>query len=283
MNNQQGGLKPLKKDHRDIQLGKIMFLPRLEDLPETLGRKPFEIVDQDGNDFCAAASTGQEKALMENKSPFYPALFAIGKWLAKEDPNSWGLSMRNIYTAANYSVPMMEDAPTDLKQKLIEQDWDYLRNIENYPKDFIESGKKYKNRTYASVWHPKYDAYDTCRAALYKFREENRTIGVGVIFGWSIEDYILSGIPKKGYGHKMYILDYDEEGLIVPNSYGKKAGEGGIHRMTRETVNAFADKYGLMMGIDMDKEMAKELQKRGDWALAGLWSKILIMFRRHIS
>jgi len=269
------GLKPQKKDSRDIKLGKILTLPPLEELPETLGRVPFEIIDQRDNDFCSAASTGEEKALMENKSPFYPALFAISKWLAKEDVDEWGLAMRDIYRGANYSVPMMEDASETLKEKLAEGDWHYLRRIENYPKAFIESGKQYKNKGYATLWHPKYDAYDTCRAALYKFREENRTIGIGVVFGWSLNDYILSGVPTGGFGHKMYVLDYDKEGLIVVNSYGTGAGKNGIHRVTRETINAFAEKYGLMMGIDMDKQEAVD----SEWKLASWWNKLIILIK----
>jgi len=45
--------------------------------------------------------------------------------------------------------------------------------------------------------------------------------------------------------------------LIVVNSYGRDAGDNGKHYITRETVNHFAKRYGMMMGVDLPAEKAK--------------------------
>lgn len=269
----KGGLKPLKKDKRDFRAGLILALPRLETLPRKIDKKILKIINQTSSSFCTAASSAYGKQITEGKNPFWPALYAIGKWVAREDPDEWGLQMRDIYKALNYSVPMFEDAPESLKERLQAQDWSYLARIENYPKDFIESGKHYRNKSFMKVWHPTYDAYDTCRAIFFKYPKA--TIGIGLLFGWPLSQHLLSGVPKNGFGHKMEGITYDEEGIVAPNTYGIDAGRSGYHRIARETINAFAERYGLFLGTDMPVKEVKRQQEQAIYYMSPWWKKIL--------
>lgn len=51
-----------------------------------------------------------------------------------------------------------------------------------------------------------------------------------------------------------------KEYLIIQNSYGKEAGNGGWHYFSREIINKYVGLYGAFTFIDMDPETAKYLQ-----------------------
>ena len=79
---------------------------------------------------------------------------------------------------------------------------------------------------------------------------------------------MLIGTEDDGFGHMMFINGFDEDGLIVVNSYGLDAGKEGKHRMARETINYFASRYGVFMMIDMSPEKDKQQIRRADWSRA---------------
>ena len=256
------GLRPLPKDDRDYNLGAVFSLPKLEKLPERFEIPPLKIIDQKGNDFCSAATRAGQKAIMEDKMPFYPALFAISKEISG-DADKWGQDMRTAFKASLKSVPLLENAPEALKNALQREDWEYLRDINNYPPEYIESGRQYADGSFFVVKSPFYDAFDTARAALWKFKNKKQTIAVGVIFTWILSDEKLTGTRDGGFGHMMFINGWTEDGLIITNSYGNNAGTNGKHIITRETINYFADKYGMMMGVDLSQEKAKYYAQGG--------------------
>jgi hypothetical protein len=276
------GLRPLKKDSKQAyRLGWVFDLPKLIDLPLEFEIPPFEVIDQKGNDFCAAASVAGQNMIMNKKRVFYPALFAISKTLSK-DLKAWGQDLHTMERAALISVPLWEDMPDYIIEKYVEQDWDYLRDINNYPEDMIEKGKKNANGSFFKVWHPKYDDYDTARAALWKFRDKEQTIVFGVIFSWLLDEEFLKGTKLEGFGHAMLKNGFSvtEEGLIITNSYGKSAGKNGQHILARETINFFAKKFGMYMAVDMPKEEAKIKNSRAEWHYAWYLKKILLLIIR---
>ena len=91
-----GGLQKSKKDKRDIQLGAVFALPKLEELPKEYQVNGFvKIKNQGSSDLCAAfaaAATSEEQEMVE-LSPEY--IFAKAKELTG-DPNSWGLNLRDV-------------------------------------------------------------------------------------------------------------------------------------------------------------------------------------------
>ena len=137
-----GGLKKLPDDKRDFKLGFVFDLPKLDELPETFEHKPYDILDQGGSDFCSAFARAGQKAIMEGKMPFAPALFAISKEISG-DVDEWGQDMRSAFKASLKSAPMVEDTPQNLKNALQQRDYVFLRDIANYPVEYINGGKKY--------------------------------------------------------------------------------------------------------------------------------------------
>jgi len=219
--NRLGGLHELPEDKKDFKLGFVFQLPKLEELPEEFEIEPYDILDQGGNDFCSAYTRAGMKAVMEDKMPFAPALFAISKEISG-DLLEWGQDMRSAFKASVKSVPLYENAPERLKKALREQDWVYLRDISNYQKEYIESGKKYADGSYFSVVSPFHDEFDTAKLALWKFRKKKQTIAIGVIFSWTLDTVKLTGIHDRGYGHMMYLTGFctisDEDDKLVKES-----------------------------------------------------------------
>lgn len=250
-----GGLKERIKDERDFALGAIIKWPKLSELPKEYWTEPLSIKDQnkDGNDdFCGScAGTGMIEPREESEL-YYPYLFAVAKHESGEDVESWGLSLKDVGKAlTKWGVPEMKDVPGAVLNLTPVQ----RRDFKNYPDSLKEKAKIHKQKTYFFVENSPYDAYDEARAAIHYFAEKKQKILLGVQFGWSLSQVELTGTPK-GFGHAMWATGWTEKGLVLVNSVGKEAGEGGKHYISRESYNYFVQKYGHMMIVDLEREDA---------------------------
>lgn len=269
------GLKELPKDKRDFQLGALFKLPDLSELPPTFELEPFSIKDQGSSDFCSAyASVGmselQEKVVL---SPYYS--FALSK-LISGDPDQWGQDMRTALKAhQKYGAVEWDAVPTSL----LNADFDVLRRFESYPQSLLEYAEDHKKQSYFST-KGQYDDFDDIKASIWKFREKKQAVAIGVIFSWSLSQYKLDTAQDSGFGHMMYVTGWNEEGLVVINSYGKEAGKDGKHCITREVINKFVGRYGAMMMVDISPTRAKELIDRQAWTFASLWGKLKILISK---
>ena len=80
---------------------------------------------------------------------------------------------------------------------------------------------------------------------------------MGIIFGYPLEQVTLSTIKTNGYGHAMTVIGFKDDVLIVGNSYGKEAGDNGVHYITREVINHAVEKYGAYTFVDISREDAE--------------------------
>ena len=266
------GLRPLVEDKRDFELGRFMKLPDLSELPETFELEGSIIKNQGGTDFCSSyASTGMSE-LQEGVELNPDYSFAISKKISG-NPESWGQNMRDAMKAhAEFGALEQIDYDTELSN-------DDKRYINKYPHKYYELAEKHLKKSYVK---PKgqYDAYDNIRASIWHFRAQRQAVAIGVVFSWSLNQYILSGTQDSGFGHMMYVNGWDSDGLIITNSYGINTGKDGKHRMTRETINHFVSRYGAFMLIDMPPREVKDQIERADWFRASWWTKLVILFKR---
>lgn len=250
-----GGLQELSRDVRDLQLGALIKWPKLSELPLEYLPEPFSIKDQisDGNfDFCGSCAGAGMIEPKEETELFYPFLFAASKHASKQNPDSFGLNIRDVGKGlTKWGVPETTDVPKEIKDLLPEK----RRRFENYPESLRIKALKHKAQSYFFVNGP-YDHYDNARAIEWYFRKKKQHITIGVVFGWFISDFYLNGLPK-GTGHAMWLAGWFSEGLRVVNSAGKNAGKGGIHCLSRKTFNHYAEKYGMMMITDMPRGQAE--------------------------
>ncbi len=257
----QGGLQPTTEDSRDLNLGAIINWPKLEELPMEFFIEPLSIKNQmaDGNpDFCGScAGTGMIEP-KEGAELFYPFLFAAAKYESGQDPQSFGLPLRAVLKALQkWGVPEMRNVPDEVRNL----DGEARRVFNNYPEVLREGAKLHCIGSYFAIKGP-YDAYDNARAAMWAFRSEKQASILGVDWGWPLEMFELTGTPD-GFGHALWHGGWYEHGIALVNSAGKEAGHEGKHSMSRETFNAFADKYGLYMVVDLPLEIARQMNDHG--------------------
>lgn len=257
MNNLTLGLQPTPKDERDYQLGALVRLPDPRTLPVQFWHEPPTIYNQmadSADDFCSACSTSGMSGIQEGLALFYPLSFALGKYLSG-GIDEFGQDIRTAMRAhVKYGALQMSDAPEELRV-MNRQDW---RDIAKYPnKDVhVKNALKNKKKTFFKVTGP-YDHYDNIRSTIYQFRDKKYTVGLGVNFSWDLSQYRFDTIDESGTGHMMYITGHDNDGLVTVNSVGRDAGKDGVHRMSREVVNHFVEKFGAYTFIDVDRDEAE--------------------------
>jgi hypothetical protein len=246
------GLRDITKDKRDLQLGALYFLPRLEDLPDSFDLKPpFPVKDQGNTDYCSAYSSCGVSELQEIVELYPEYSFALSKEISG-DPDAWGQNMRDAMKAhQKYGGLPLEDVPEGVKSLSNES----LRDFNVFSFELKEKAFKQRKKSYFTT-KGQYDAFDNIRASIWQFRNEKQGVIIGVGFSWSLSQYILDTIGQ-GYGHAMYLTGWDKDGLIAVNSYGESAGKNGKHRITREVINEFVGKYGAYMMLDIDPDEVK--------------------------
>jgi hypothetical protein len=262
------GLQELKEDNRDLKLGYIFNLPKLEELPNTFIVGEPEVVHQKDSYFCAAASSCSISELQEGEPLGYEWVYAVAKMLDGQIEIE-GTDLRTICKVhTKYGAIGRDESPYSLENKPVS----FLERIENWPKNLFDLAKKHKKKTYVQV-SGQYDPYDTIRASLWKFRDEKRAVLIGVKWSWPLERVFIDSENDYGGGHALHIIGWNKKGLIVQNSYGEEAGLNGRHYFSREIINKYVSKYGAYMFVDLDPEKAKWYQeneiKVGDsWLMA---------------
>ena len=259
----KGGLLPLKKDEKDIHLGEIVTLPKLEELPEefSLGDTIIRNQEADGNkDFCTAYGTVGMAQLQDGMEGSQEWIFAASKELSG-DPAEFGQNMRDAFKVwVKYGSPLRNEVK-------VPENPDDRRYFKNYDPNL--TGNVLKKQTYVTCKGP-YDAYDNLRASIWKFRTEKRAAGIGVVFSWPLSMVFLKGTEDNGFGHFMFVTGWNKNGLEVVNSYGKEAGLNGKHYLSRETIEYFVGNYGAYMLVDIPLEEARKLsdkarEKKSPW------------------
>ena len=251
----KSSLKPLPKDDRDLMVGAFYVLPSLAELPPSFSLgEPMWIGDQnaeDNSDFCSAYATCGMSMYQEGEPLSPPFSFAASKELS-EDKDTWGQDLRTACKAhQKYGALAQGDTPEGVFVLSPTQ----RRDFSLYPAEAKNDALKHCKQSYWKVTGF-YDAYDDVRATLWKFQEEKTPILIGVKWGWQLSQYKLDTV-KDGFGHAIYVIGWNEEGLLVVNSAGKHAGRGGVHVMTREVINEFIPVFGAFAFTDMPSDEAK--------------------------
>lgn len=246
------GLRETPKDERDFQLGALVSLPKLSELPISFKLPALGVKDQKGTDFCTAFASCLISEMQEGieLSPEYS--FALSKEISG-DPDEWG---QDIRTALKVHTKKGALAQKEAPYSLLNKEPEFLRHLKNWPPELQEKIGFHKKKSFFKITGP-YDHYDNIRAAIWKFRNEKRGVISGVIWAWPLEEYLLEGTLNQGFGHCISYIGWEKDGLLVQNSAGTEAGRQGLHLMSRATANHFAQKYGAYMMIDLSPEEAK--------------------------
>ena len=245
------GLKLLPPDSRDFQLGQLVVFPKLSELPEEFSLVPLEqieILDQTANgldgDMCSAYATCGMSALQEGTMLYPPFSFAASKGISG-DPDGWGQNMRDAFKShQKIGAVIMSEIPlqdTELSQK-------ERRYFDKYSWESKMKAIAHKKERYVTTEGP-YNALENTKCALWMFRHEKRAVGIGLEWGWPLDQYILEGTPS-GFGHMVYAIGFKGDYLIIVNSAGKQAGRDGFHLLHKDTLEHFVEIYSAGMFVD---------------------------------
>lgn len=280
------GLLPTPKDDRDFKLGAITVLPDLKALPKNYRIEILGIKNQRDTDFCTGFATSGASEPQEGKKLSPEWVFAKSKEISG-DPDEWGQEIRvSMKVHTRFGAPEASQCPLSV----LNEDDQTLRRIENYPKDLELKAVKHIKKSFVSV-SGQYDHFDNIRAAIWKYRKENRAVVTGVKFGWRLDQTTFDYIPENGEGHAMYIIGWETENgicrLVYVNSKGESVGHNGVHYVGRAVVNHFVEKYDAFMFIDMEPEQVKYMISHGitdkdNWIIE-MYKVIVSLFKQIIS
>ena len=272
------GLQDTPYDERDFQLGAIVDLPQLKEIPNEFSFEPLAIKDQLNTDFCSAFATCSISELQEGKilDPLWS--FAVSKKIS-EDPETWGQNIRDALKAhVKYGALPESDSPYLIETADLEK----IRYIENWPVELFQKAIIQKKKTFFKVTGP-YDHYDNLRASIWKFKTKKHGFVTGLKWHWSSKEIILKGPQEGGTGHLIAGIGWDDRGIKIQNSAGLKAGENGCHYIPREEINYYVEKYGAYMLVDISPDDAKYYMENGikldDNPWVAIWKAIVNLIR----
>lgn len=248
------GLKPLPFDERDFPMGAIVDLPKLEDLPESFEFPKNFVLDQGNTDYCTAFATDLASSYQEGIEPCPEWGFAASKYLSG-DKDEWGQDLRSA-CKRHVKLGMLPKiySPYSLKTHTD----DFLRDYDNWP-DLTSKTLFHAKKTFFKVSGP-YSSYDNIRATMIKLKIAPF---IGLLWSWSLSDTELKDIKDNGFGHAVCVVGYNSKGLIIQNSAGESAGDGGRHTVSKEVINHFVEKYGAFAFLDLSPEEAKQMLEQG--------------------
>jgi len=270
------GLLPTIKDSRNYQLGDIVQLPSLEELPDSFSLTPLSVKNQI-DDFCTAAATVGMSELQEKVELSWRYSMALSKELSG-NPNQWGQDLPTaMKTHQKLGALELTDSPLEGNY-----DSNFLRDIDNWPVELKEKIANHRKEAYAEISGP-YDAFDNIRASIWKFKDEERAVGLGLTWSWPLSIPLIDKVQSGGSGHMVYTIGWkDKDYLIIQNSYGIKNGDKGKFYIHRDVINHYFDIFSAFMFIDMKPEDVKELIENELKIEDNMLYKWLVIFKNFI-
>ena len=207
-----GGLEKLKKDRRDFQLGAIIKLPELSELPNGFVLEDSFIENQAGNslgeDLCSAFASTLISEFQEGVELSPEWSFAASKELSGY-VEGFGQNMRDAMKVhQKYGAVEKSEATIPANPRYFKS-WD---------KGLLEKAKKHLKQSYVSI-SGQYDAFDNIRTSLWYYRNEKRAISFGLAWTYNLSDILLKEPKENGFGHMVAILGFctisDEDDELV--------------------------------------------------------------------
>lgn len=256
------GLKPLPEDPRDFKLGALYGTVDTKGIPDDfVVAEPLKIKDQRTSDFCTAyaltaVSEDQEGVELSPEFQFY---------VTKKGDTSWGADLRQASdTICKFGSLEQSEANKTIFDKY---DREKILASDSWPVGVLSKARLHAKKSYVRI----NGNFDEIRAALWKFRNEKRTIVAGAL--WRNEwTHAHKGIIPKVYGTSDFGHAFKFFGqkkingelyLMAQLSSGTEIGDGGIFYFPKEVVDKEVSPYGAFMFMDMEPDMAKYYMENG--------------------
>lgn len=251
------GLQELPLDSRDFQLGSLVTLPKLSELPVNFSLPQTVIKDQKDTDFCTAY-TSSTLAELQDGVEFSPEwLFAASKEISG-DLDQWGQNLRDaMKPLVKFGALPQEEAEYTVS------DYKKARDIKNWAKDTFEKALPYKKKTYVAVTGP-YDTFDNIRATIWSYRKENRAVAIGLYWKWSLDEQYLTrkNQNRSNFGHAVPVVGWEGDFLKIKQSAGRSAGYKGYQWIHKDIINTEVERFGVYMIVDLTPEEVRVILQK---------------------
>lgn len=273
-----GGLKPLPPDPRDFPLGGIFGIHDIDEVPLTdwVVAEPKYWKDQGTKDFCTGyavteASEDQEEMELDPDFQFAASCMLRGTY------GEWGCDLR---TAAKSAVEV-GSLPVGCRHRDTSNcSRDELADWTQWPEEDFKAAEPRKKASYFKVDGP-YDLFDNVRAALWRHRDEKRTIVVGTLWhdSWtaSKDGIIREPNPGQGFGHALKVYGQkmiDGAPYLVAQLSNGPIGDRGRFYFSRKAFNEDFEIFGQFMFKDLPKQKADRYLRYGIHEYSSVWTKI---------
>lgn len=293
-----GGLHPLPEDSNDFSLAAVFGTAPVEELPEEYEIPPLYFKNQKKLDFCSTFA-GTEVSEDQERVELCPLFqFMVTKEIAG-NPQTWGANLRDMCQSfVKVGSIEQKDSPYT-----IDTPREHLVNPDNWPYELRDKAAIHRKESFFSVFKDSpYDAFDAIRSALWKHREEKRTIVVGAYWrhkSWTrakngiVPDDLKPEDYKVGNyeGHAFKVFGWEikrnpttgkrEPYLKAQNSWGDEIGDDGVFYFSRLVVDRDFPIFGAYMFKDITKEKAEYYIKYGisieDGRLVALYKKAITL------
>ena len=261
--NKGYGLNPTPEDRRDFPNVPVFGFASPAELPDTYTvSTPLIIKDQTDTDMCSAfaltaVSEDQERVALDPAYTFFKTKQIMGG-----DVDSWGADLRSACKSSTRkyggflpmsryggNVPVFNSVARDRAAR-----GDDFKNTDDWV------AKKYSKQTYFAVVGER-DAFDNMKSALWRTRDEERSIFTGIDWNPLWNRAKLGRVEKvtdgQTYGHAVKMFGWElEDWGVFQLSNGKEIGDGGIFTLHRDVINRFCT-YGSFTVMDLPRDVAE--------------------------
>ena len=270
------GLKPKRtEDRHDFQVTQLggFLTPDISELSKSYSIGNPELKNQLNTLFCTLFSTSTTLEPKENAvlSP---------EWWSKEATKAYGENWINEGLEQRQACKLMLKGALEAKliqYPLSQYGAEFVANPVNYSTQQDEEAKEHAQSAFFEI-KPigSLDLFDSIRYTLWKFRDEKRGAVAGTLwdYDWQNREIIDSEGSPAG-GHQIAIIGWQDDFLVIQNSYGNQAGKNGMHLFSIGIVNARFN-LGVSVFKDCSEEEIKKLKKANSdsW-----WKKLLNYFK----
>lgn len=264
-----GGLQELPKDPRDFQLGALFKPVKESEIPsisfsvedrDNIGR----VKDQGDSDYCTAytitgVSEDQEGIELSPEYQFAKIKQITGKI------DEWGADLRSACKSATEfgSIPQLFAQSYITRSDIDVSSRKIIADYRNWDAALDREAVLYSKDSFFSISGK--NLFNELRSALWKHKDEHRSIAVGALWRQEWTESQNGIIPYRygdeGFGHAFKIVGQNIIGktlyLTAKLSNGKDIGDMGYFYFPEEVVNKeFV--YGAFMFKDIDPEVVKE-------------------------
>ena len=261
------GLREKQSDGTEYRVGAFIQFPPLATLPETFELEiPPEWVRTQKDDTCASEAFGNLLSRINGNKIDALLAWALARANNGYSVEDWGVDLKSIAMATvKGGAPIFADSPyhSDGERSVYADitKWD-LKAVQ--PKAIVnKAGTAVEVQPINGA-----DLFDSIKMTLHKLQAP---VAIGVRWNWPTNYGNIEGIQEQGYGHAMLVMGWDEERLIVLNSWGKEVGTNGYFYFPRDVINHDIAIFGAWTLIDETPEKVKWHIDNGIYLNDGHW------------